>query len=78
MSFASVESFEKAAQNKKAPEVRGLLVEFKQSLTGRRSYFFFLGAAFFLAGAFLVAFFIDLILPNVNNLRSKNRNVIHI
>jgi hypothetical protein len=35
------------------------------SLAGRRSYFFFFGAAFFLAGAFLVAFFIDLILPNL-------------
>jgi hypothetical protein len=33
------------------------------SLSGRRSYFFFFGAAFFLAGAFLVAFFIDVILP---------------
>ena len=67
MSFVSVESFKKEHKMKKAPEVRGLLVEVKRSLTGRRGYFFFLGAAFFLAGAFLVAFFIDLILPNVNN-----------
>ena len=36
------------------------------SQTGRSSYFpFFLGAAFFFAGAFLVAFFIDVILPNL-------------
>ncbi len=34
------------------------------SLSGRGCYFFFLGAAFFFAGAFFVAFFIDVILPN--------------
>jgi hypothetical protein len=41
------------------------LVKVIPSLAGRCSYFFFFGAAFFLAGAFFVAFFIDLILPNL-------------
>lgn len=35
----------------------------KSSLAGCRSYFFFFGAAFFFATGFLVAFFIDVILP---------------
>jgi len=45
---------------KKAPENRGLGVELVCSpARGAPDYFFFFGAAFFFAGAFLVALFID-------------------
>ncbi|HKA01862.1 MAG TPA: hypothetical protein VKE70_35370 [Candidatus Solibacter sp.] len=46
---------------KKAPENRGLGVEpdCSPATQGAPDYFFFFGAAFFFAGAFLVALFID-------------------
>jgi hypothetical protein len=47
---------------KKAPENRGLGVEpviASPATQGALDYFFFFGAAFFFAGAFLVALFID-------------------
>jgi len=45
------------APNKKAPKNRGLEVKLVVPVRDAANYFFFLGAAFFLA--FLVAFFID-------------------
>jgi hypothetical protein len=49
--------------NKKAPIARGQVVQtWVRVRKGRLNYFFFLGAAFFFAAAFLVAFFIELIL----------------
>ena len=65
------------APNKKAPKHRGL--ESQTRLVPMRDaadYFFFFGAAFFLA--FLAAFFIELVLPNIKFCDLKNRNVIHI
>jgi len=51
---------------KKAPVARSLML-WNSSLAGRGSYYFFFleGAAFFFATGFLVAFFIDVILPNL-------------
>ena len=43
-----------------------------------KGYFFFFAGAFFFGAAFLVAFFIDLFLPNIKFCDLKNRNVIHI
>jgi hypothetical protein len=54
--------------NKKGPGNRGLEVFLilTAALTGApKGYFFFFAGAFFFGAAFLVAFFIDLVLPNI-------------
>jgi hypothetical protein len=66
---------------KKAPETGALKCfdfDCRPFVGAPKGYFFFFAGAFFFGAAFLVAFFIDLFLPNIKFCDLKNRNVIHI
>jgi hypothetical protein len=52
-------------RKRKRPRLPGAVVKLGSPCWEKLAYFFFFGAAFFFAAGFLVAFFIDLILPNV-------------
>jgi hypothetical protein len=59
---------DEAGTIKKAPETGALkcFLILTAALTGApKGYFFFFAGAFFFGAAFLVAFFIDLVLPNI-------------